>query len=138
LQNVIERSLVLADNQEYLTVKDLPPELRGPVLGDDILAGSKSFHVAIRSFKRELVRSVLGTHSGNKLKAARELGISRCYLHRLLKQLEIEDVNVTEMESPEEYEEATPERRPHLVASEGLALRSQAARFGGGPSIVNL
>ena len=138
LQNVIERSLVLADNQEYLTVKDLPPELRGPVLGDDILAGSKSFHVAIRSFKRELVRSVLGTHSGNKLKAARELGISRCYLHRLLKQLEIEDVNLTEMESPEEYEEATPERRPHLVASEGLALRSQAARFGGGPSIVNL
>jgi hypothetical protein len=25
-------------------------------------------------------------HGGNKLKAARELGISRCYLHRLLNQ----------------------------------------------------
>jgi hypothetical protein len=72
------------------------------------------------------------------LKAARELGISRCYLHRLLKQLEIEDVNLAEMESPEEFEEAMPERRPHLVGNEGLALRSQAARFGGGPSIVNL
>jgi AraC-like DNA-binding protein len=32
------------------------------------------------------VRSALRMHSGNKLKAARELGISRCYLHRLLNQ----------------------------------------------------
>jgi AraC-like DNA-binding protein len=29
----------------------------------------------------------LTMHKGNKLKAARELGISRCYLHRLLNQL---------------------------------------------------
>jgi hypothetical protein len=28
-------------------------------------------------------------HNGNKLKAARELGISRCYLHRLLNQLNV-------------------------------------------------
>jgi AraC-like DNA-binding protein len=41
----------------------------------------------MRGFKRELVRSALTMHKGNKLKAARELGISRCYLHRLLNQL---------------------------------------------------
>jgi hypothetical protein len=28
-------------------------------------------------------------HDGNRLQAARELGISRCYLHRLLNQLNI-------------------------------------------------
>ena len=35
------------------------------------------------------MRSALGMHKGNKLKAAKELGISRCYLHRLLNQLEV-------------------------------------------------
>jgi len=29
--------------------------------------------------------------NGNKLKAAQELQISRCYLHRLLNQLNVED-----------------------------------------------
>jgi Bacterial regulatory protein, Fis family len=48
-----------------------------------------SFHEAVQSFKRELVRSALRMHSGNKLKAARELGISRCYLHRLLNQFKM-------------------------------------------------
>jgi len=36
-------------------------------------------------------------HSGNRLKAAVELGISRCYLHRLLNQF-----NLAEEESAQE------------------------------------
>ncbi len=32
------------------------------------------------------MRSALRANGGNKLKAAGELGISRCYLHRLLHQ----------------------------------------------------
>ena len=64
---------------------DLPAELQGLSLSDDLPKGS--FHEAMRGFKRELVRSALSMHKGNKLKAARELGISRCYLHRLLNQL---------------------------------------------------
>jgi AraC-like DNA-binding protein len=75
---------VLADGHERLGVDDLPAELQGLSLSDDLPKGS--FHEAMRGFKRELVRSALSMHKGNKLKAARELGISRCYLHRLLNQ----------------------------------------------------
>jgi DNA-binding NtrC family response regulator len=89
LQNVIERSLVLANGNELLGVEDLPPELRELTVAEELTSGS--FHAGVRSFKRELVRSALRMHAGNKLKAARELGISRCYLHRLLNQLKIED-----------------------------------------------
>ena len=89
LQNVIERSLVLANGNELLGVEDLPRELRGLVASDDLPQGP--FHQAVQSFKRELVRSALCLHSGNKLRAARELRISRCYLHRLLKQFNITD-----------------------------------------------
>jgi transcriptional regulator with PAS, ATPase and Fis domain len=129
LQNVIERCLVLADGEEYLGVKHLPPELRGPTTLDDMAASSGSFHVAVRAFKRELVRSALGMHLGNKVKAARELGISRCYLHRLLNRLEIDDLALGEVALPEDYEE-TPEPAPGLgvlVRGEGLTFRPRVA-----------
>jgi transcriptional regulator with PAS, ATPase and Fis domain len=87
LQNVIERSLVLADDDEHLSVKDLPQELQDFAIPEELAEGS--FHESVRAFKRELVRSALRMHSGNKLQAARKLGISRCYLHRLLNQLSI-------------------------------------------------
>jgi DNA-binding NtrC family response regulator len=98
LQNVIERSLVLANGNEHLDLKDLPPDLKGLMIPEDVSRGS--FHEAVRSFKRELVRSALRMHSGNKLKAARELRISRCYLHRLLNQLKIESVTMDDYEEP--------------------------------------
>ena len=89
LQNVIERSVVLANGNEYLGVSDLPDELRGLTSSHDLPIGS--FQEAVQTFKRELVRSALQTHRGNKSKAAQELGISRCYLHRLLNQLNMDD-----------------------------------------------
>ena len=90
LQNVIERSLVLADGDEHLSVKDLPQELQGLAIPEELPEElpEGSFHESVRAFKRELVRSALRMHAGNKLQAARKLGISRCYLHRLLNQLE--------------------------------------------------
>jgi len=89
----MERSLVLANGSELLGVEDLPPELRGLVIADTPVPLG-SFHQAIRGFKRELVKSALRLHNGNKLKAARELRISRCYLHRLLNQLNIHDLEL--------------------------------------------
>jgi len=89
LQNVVERSLVLANGNEHLGIRDLPPDLKGLKIPEELPGGT--FHAAVRAFKRELVRSALRAHSGNKLKAARELGISRCYLHRMLNQLRIAD-----------------------------------------------
>jgi transcriptional regulator with PAS, ATPase and Fis domain len=90
LQNVVERSLVLADSGDYLSAKDLPQEFHQAAAPVGAVAGP--FHESVRAFKRELVRSALSMHRGNRLKAARELGISRCYLHRLLNQLNIVEV----------------------------------------------
>lgn len=88
LQNVIERSVVLADG-ERLGIEDLPAELSRLAAVSDAPRGA--FQEAVRSFKREIVRSALRVCNGNKLRAAQELQISRCYLHRLLNQLNIED-----------------------------------------------
>ncbi len=86
LQNVIERSLILAEGPQ-LSVQDLPPEFHRLAVTSETPKGS--FHESVRYFKRELVLAALKAHSGNRLKAARELCISRSYLHRLLNQLEI-------------------------------------------------
>jgi len=119
LQNVIERSVVLGNGHERLGIDDLPPELEGLSISDELPKGS--FHDAVRNFKRELVRASLAMHKGNKLKAAKELGISRCYLHRLLNQLEVvegrdqgESAGETDLEEAEDEslvrvdEEAAP------------------------------
>jgi DNA-binding NtrC family response regulator len=108
LQNVIERSVVLANGNEYLGVSDLPEELRElTVANDDMAAGS--FHEAVQGFKKELVRSALRMHSGNRLRAAVELGISRCYLHRLLNQFNLADEEMAQEElEQEELEEDQP------------------------------
>ena len=86
LQNVIERSLILADGSQ-LSVEDLPSELKPLAVSAEIPRGS--FHEAVDCFRRELILAALRTHSGNRLRAARELKISRSYLHRLLKKLDI-------------------------------------------------
>jgi DNA-binding NtrC family response regulator len=122
LQNVIERSLVLANGSQHLGAHDLPEELKTLTVCDDVPAGSGSFHEAVQNFKRELVRSALRTHSGNKLKAARELGISRCYLHRLLNQFKITDDGRTVGDDREAAESAAED-----VQGEELGLASPAA-----------
>jgi hypothetical protein len=94
---------VLADGHERLGVDDLPPELQGLSISDEVPKGS--FHESVRGFKRELVRSALAMHGGNKLQAAKELGISRCYLHRLLNQLNVADAAEEGAELQAEIEE---------------------------------
>jgi len=100
---VIERSVVLANGGQQLSIEDLPPELQGLSASDELPTGS--FHDALRAFKRDLVKSALAKHSGNKLQAAKDLGISRCYLHRLLNQLNVTDGVEEEPELQEELAE---------------------------------
>jgi Nif-specific regulatory protein len=119
LQNVIERSLVLADGHERLGVKDLPQELQSFESPEEVPEGA--FHESIRAFKRELVRSALRAHEGNKLRAARELGISRCYLHRLVNQLEITEAVAGPM--IEEGDEETTTREVPLSRTGTRELR---------------
>lgn len=98
LQNVIERSVVLANGTTQLGIEDLPAEFRGIAVAEHIAAGS--FHESVRNLKRELVRSALRMHGGNKLRAAQQLRISRCYLHRLFNQLHIREADILE-QAPE-------------------------------------
>ena len=107
LQNAIERSVVLANGNECLGIADLPEELKGLTVSRDVPLGS--FHESVHSFKRELVRSALQVHGGNKSKAAQELGISRCYLHRLLNQLKLADAEALVDSDPRPVEEETNE-----------------------------
>jgi two-component system response regulator HydG len=110
LQNVIERSIVLGNGHERLGIDDLPPELQGLSISDELPKGS--FHDAVRNFKKDLVRVALTMHNNNKLKAAKELGISRCYLHRLLNQLEEEDGSRDDAAGQEEADVQEPEEFP--------------------------
>ena len=105
LQNVIERSVVLADGPQ-LGLIDLPQDLRGLAIAAEVQHGS--FHAAVKSFKREIVRSALRVQNGNRLKAARELRISRCYLHRLMNQLEICERQPEGLEEPEMSDQEPP------------------------------
>jgi len=114
LQNIIERSLVLANGQERLGVDDLPPELQSLSLSDEMPKGS--FHEAVKGFKRDLVRSALVMHGGNKLKAAKELGISRCYLHRLLNQLNVLEGAEAEAELQEDFGGVPEEEQDVAIA----------------------
>jgi two-component system response regulator HydG len=102
LQNVVERSVVLSDG-DRLGIEDLPFELSRLVTISETPRGA--YQEAVRSFKRELVRAALRLSNGNKMKAAQELQISRCYLHRLLNQLNAEDDFGSE-------EELAPEAEP--------------------------
>jgi len=100
LQNVIERSIVLTNGHAHLGVKDLPPELKGWTVPEED-APRGSFHDAVLGFKRELIRAALRMHGGNRLRAAQELRISRCYLHRLLKQIKLKDAEAPGREPQE-------------------------------------
>ena len=117
LQNVIERSVVLANGNEYLAIADLPEEMKDLTISDEDGVRAGSFHEAVQAFKKELVRSALRMHSGNRLKASLELGISRCYLHRLLNQFNLAgaqegepDVAEEEAPIPSEFGESGPQR----------------------------
>ena len=122
LQNVMERSVVLANGNQYLGLSDLPIELSG--LASPESTPGLSFHEAVYNFKRELVRSTLSTHGGNKSKAAQELGISRCYLHRLLNREESES-DIDAETDVEEQESAPP---PAAAPPEQAKVRVDARR----------
>jgi DNA-binding NtrC family response regulator len=84
LENVIQSAVILAEG-ESIGPDDLPESLQSPqsvpslpeFLGD-------SFDGQIRNFKLKLVAKALVDSNGNKTRAARNLSISRAYLHRLL------------------------------------------------------
>jgi len=88
LENAVEHAIVLGSSDKLLP-EDLPQSVLDTVPGEASLLGQ--FHAAVRDAKRQLVRAALAEASGNYTKAAKNLGLQRNYLHRLIRNLDLQD-----------------------------------------------
>jgi DNA-binding NtrC family response regulator len=87
LENLIERIVVLTDGPK-LGLEFLPePMLR--VLPDADREDETTLDGAVTAVRRHLILSALQAEGGNKVAAAKRLGISRSYLHRLINEFGI-------------------------------------------------
>lgn len=57
-------------------------------------AGGITYDEAVREFKKRFLLEVLACHRGNQCKAAKELGVHRNTLSRMLAELEIDPAQV--------------------------------------------
>lgn len=82
LENLIERIVVLT-NGPRLGVEFLPDQLLR-VLPESNVSDESTLEGAVMAAKRRIVINALESVGGNKVAAAKRLGISRSYLHRLI------------------------------------------------------
>jgi DNA-binding NtrC family response regulator len=78
--------VVLLDGQT-IEVWNLPAKLRE---GFNEARAGRSYEEELRDFKRRLVVQALQKSNGNKVEAARSLGVARGYLHRLIRDLQVQ------------------------------------------------
>ena len=88
LENLMER-LVLLDRQPTLGLEFLPEKML-KVLPTPGVASETTFEGEITALKRRLILNALEAEGGNKVAAAKRLGISRSYLHRLISEFGIQ------------------------------------------------
>jgi transcriptional regulator with PAS, ATPase and Fis domain len=90
LENVIQRSIILADGSQ-IGATDLPDDFKDLVSMNseggevDESFNCASFDELIHEFRISVVRKAIAESKGNKSLAARKLGLSRAYLHRLMR-----------------------------------------------------
>jgi DNA-binding NtrC family response regulator len=89
LANVLERAQILAADST-IGLGDLPENIGAAVLAGAVSAGSPHH---LREVERRHVQEVLRTEKGNKVHAARALGISRRALYRLIRKYGLRDAN---------------------------------------------
>jgi transcriptional regulator with GAF, ATPase, and Fis domain len=87
LENLIERIVVLTTGTR-LGVEFLPEKMLR-VLPDVNVSDESTLDGAMMAAKRRAILSALESVGGNKVAAAKRLGISRSYLHRLINELGI-------------------------------------------------
>ncbi|MCS6975892.1 MAG: sigma-54 dependent transcriptional regulator [Gemmatales bacterium] len=88
LANVLERAQILAENH-LITLNDLPEAVRSPGCRSGIGDASQTFDLA--ELERRTVAAALAHARGNKLQAARLLGVSRRALYRLIAKYGLEN-----------------------------------------------
>ncbi len=87
LENLMER-LVLLDRQATLGLEFLPEKMLNVVPAPGV-SNETTFEGAVTDLKKRLIVEALEAETGNKVAAAKRLGISRSYLHRLINEFEI-------------------------------------------------
>lgn len=90
LENEIERIITLSEDDSMLTVDLLSPRFRNNEMkfGKSIIEES-NLKKAVENLERNMITQALKKTRGNILRSAKELGISRVGLHKILKRYEI-------------------------------------------------
>src|SRR5882762_8508775 len=88
LENLMER-LVLLDRGPTIGLEFLPEKM-SRVLPRPGVSSETTFEGSIAALKQQLIVDALKAESGNKVAAAKRLGISRSYLHRLISEFGIQ------------------------------------------------
>src|SRR5262249_15806025 len=91
LANVLERAQIMAE-EHLITVDDLPEALSGSLPATTTAGSNPRF---LSEIERRHVLTVLHEEKGNKVHAARALGISRRALYRLIDKYHLEDFRTT-------------------------------------------
>ncbi|MBU0740836.1 sigma-54 dependent transcriptional regulator [bacterium] len=87
LKNAVERMVVLTPS-DVLSPGLLPPEiLSGAPMGARTDPAGLHFKEAVNVFKRRFLGEALSRAGGNQTRAAKDLGLQRSYLNKLLKEL---------------------------------------------------
>ncbi|RKX30710.1 MAG: sigma-54-dependent Fis family transcriptional regulator, partial [Verrucomicrobia bacterium] len=92
LRNAVERMVVLARGPR-LGVRDLPPEIRQNVPREQTASTGSLRNLTLREAEKRLIVEALKANSGNRTRAAEQLGISRRTLHRKIKEYGLKDVH---------------------------------------------
>ncbi len=91
LINAIERAKILADDS-VITLSNLPQELRNSSKSEFTVSASSPIAIGdsipLESLSQLHIAEVLRRNHGNKAKAARELGIARRSLYRILEKMD--------------------------------------------------
>jgi DNA-binding NtrC family response regulator len=87
LENLIERLVVLTPGSK-IGLEFLPEKMLR-TLPDTSVADETTLEGAVNSLKRRMIVHALNLEGGNRVAAARRLGISRSYLHRLISEYDI-------------------------------------------------
>jgi len=88
LSNAVQRAVVLSEGTA-VEMSHLPAAMRS---GCDTPEFTRSYDEEVREFKRRLILRTLRECGWQKTESARALGVARGYLHRLINQLEIQQV----------------------------------------------
>jgi len=87
LENLIER-LVVLERSSRLGLEFVPEKMLRSVPQDGA-PDESSLEGAVDALKRRMIVNALNSEGGNKVAAAKRLGISRSYLHRLINEFDL-------------------------------------------------